>query len=82
MFFDSDSVSKDIDNLKIQFDKMDQAINNVESSISNFCSSVKSPTAEYYKSATNKIKSNHDVMLNHFKNVEEYLLQVKQNYDR
>lgn len=81
MLFESENFGKDLDELKEAFEKMDEQVKSVENIISTFCSNVKSPTAEYFKTATKNVESNHDIMLNHFKNTQEYLTQVKDNYD-
>ena len=82
MLFESENFEKDLDHFKEQFEAMDKEIESVEKSIRDFCSTVKSPTSEYYKSATKTIALNQEIMLDHFKNTEDYLKQVKQNYDR
>lgn len=81
MHFDSSNFGKDIDNLKKEFQEIDKEIENVESVLSTLTSSNNSPAIDYFASMTKTIASNRDVMLNHFKNIQDYVENVKSNYD-
>lgn len=81
MHFDSLNVAKEIENLNREFKVMDETLSNIETLFKNASSNIDSPSIQSFKSCMNTIGNNHDILINHFANIEEYLKTVIENYD-
>ena len=80
MYYDPAGFSANKDSLKSQFQEMNENLDEWESVLASVVNDTKSPMASYFSTLTKSLATNHDILNNHFRNIQDYLDLVQETY--